>query len=667
MAKGKRVPRSPRRWCAGRSAASAPPRPSCRWSGASSSRQTLRDALALLRKGHGGMIEVVGPAGIGKTRLLDELRAGAAGMPQLLARCELYEASSPYLPFRRILRTLLGCAQRAAARPRPPMRLREWVLRDAPELEPWLPLLAVVVDAEVESTPQVDELGEEFRAPKLIEVTIQLFERLVTEPTLIAVEDVHWMDAASVDLAHALIGRAERAAVARLLHPSRRPHRLPAGRAPGRHRAAPPAADGRRLRAPDHRRHRARAAATARRPGARPPLGRQPAVPARPAGRGRGVGHGRGAARHRSRRWWSPRSTGSARRSGGWCGTRRCSGWPSRPTWSRCCSITTTRRPSAGPGRGSTSCWPSDGPGRFRFRHALTRDAAYEGLSYRRRAAAARARRRGDRGCAAQPDDDLDLLALHYLRAGDNQRAWRNARAPAAAAAEAEFAIGDAAVNYGRALEAARHLGGLPAPSGSRRSRRSAISTSAWAATSTRRRRFTEARRLLRATRWRRAGCATSIRSWPSAAAATPRRCVGCGGDWPGWPGATTSGGAAACAAVGLLRPGAARPGAPAGGGQRARARRSPRHSASGEDEALAHAYLALDWALSELGRGSEAVYSVEALGCTRRSASSAPRRASTTTSARSPTPRDGGTRPWRSTRRATSCGCGSATASTLR
>ncbi len=51
---------------------------------------------------------------------------------------------------------------------------------------------------------------------------------------------------------------------------------------------------------------------------------------------------------------------------------------------------------------------------------------------------------------------------LHYLNAGDNRRAWDVARS-AARAAEAEFAIGDASVNYRRALQAARHLSGLPA------------------------------------------------------------------------------------------------------------------------------------------------------------------------------------------------------------
>ncbi len=194
-------------------------------------------------------------------------------MPQLLARCELYEASSPYMPFRRILRMLLGCAE-SQPRDQAAMLLRERVLRDAPELEPWLPLLAVVVDADVESTAEVDELGEEFRAPKLVEVTTQLFERLVTEPTLIAVEDVHWMDAASVDISNVLISRVEQRPLADLFHPARRPHRVPPGGAAGRRRAASAPADGGRLGAVDHGRDRACAAASARRPSARAALGR---------------------------------------------------------------------------------------------------------------------------------------------------------------------------------------------------------------------------------------------------------------------------------------------------------------------------------------------------------------------------------------------------------
>ncbi len=44
------------------------------------------------------MVEIVGNAGMGKTRLLAEFRAEAPDLPELVAGCEVYESSVPYCP-----------------------------------------------------------------------------------------------------------------------------------------------------------------------------------------------------------------------------------------------------------------------------------------------------------------------------------------------------------------------------------------------------------------------------------------------------------------------------------------------------------------------------------------------------------------------------------------
>ena len=77
----------------------------------------------------------------------------------------------------------------------------------APELLPWLPLLAIVADAEVPMTPEVRDLGDEFRKAKLEEVTIDYLARSVTDPTIVVIEDAHWMDEGSADLLRAIAGR----------------------------------------------------------------------------------------------------------------------------------------------------------------------------------------------------------------------------------------------------------------------------------------------------------------------------------------------------------------------------------------------------------------------------------------------------------------------------
>src|SRR4051794_14427080 len=70
-----------------------------------------------------------------------------------------------------------------------------------------------------------------------------------------------------------------------------------------------------------------------------------------------------------------------------------------------------------------------DGAGFHRFRHALMRDAAYEGLAYRRRRDLhLRAGETIERQRATD-DADLDLLALHFFHARADERAWQYSRA----------------------------------------------------------------------------------------------------------------------------------------------------------------------------------------------------------------------------------------------
>ncbi|HEU0315880.1 MAG TPA: adenylate/guanylate cyclase domain-containing protein, partial [Solirubrobacteraceae bacterium] len=60
----------------------------------------LEDALAAARSGRGWLVDVAGEPGIGKTRLMEELRRRAPGLRRLHATCEPYTASTPYAVWR---------------------------------------------------------------------------------------------------------------------------------------------------------------------------------------------------------------------------------------------------------------------------------------------------------------------------------------------------------------------------------------------------------------------------------------------------------------------------------------------------------------------------------------------------------------------------------------
>ena len=141
----------------------------------------IDDAMAGAKEGRGRTIEIVGPPGIGKTRLLRELRSRAEAFEHLEATCELYAQGTAYAPFRALLRDALDIDRQVHGEDAAQL-LRIKVSAVSPDLLPWLPLLAIPVDVEVEPTPEVDALGQEFRRGKLEWAVAKLLRQLVRGP-----------------------------------------------------------------------------------------------------------------------------------------------------------------------------------------------------------------------------------------------------------------------------------------------------------------------------------------------------------------------------------------------------------------------------------------------------------------------------------------------------
>lgn len=163
----------------------------------------LSAALGPVRLGFGNMVELIGEPGMGKSRLVEELQAQAPDLLSVTAACAQYEASTPYFAFRALLRSLLELPQNGAA----PSRLRERIEQLEPELLPWLPLVALPLDVPVEPTQEVEELQPAFRRARLHGVVEAVLSKVIAGPTLLVIEDVHWMDEASADLLRHLGGQ----------------------------------------------------------------------------------------------------------------------------------------------------------------------------------------------------------------------------------------------------------------------------------------------------------------------------------------------------------------------------------------------------------------------------------------------------------------------------
>ncbi|MGZ4753815.1 MAG: adenylate/guanylate cyclase domain-containing protein [Acidimicrobiia bacterium] len=154
------------------------------------------EGLDALRAGHGRMIELVGDPGIGKSRLIEELRARAGGLKTFVIACDPYEATTPYTPFWWLLHDLLGLPETAA----PDLiaeRLRGLVETRCPDLLPWLPLLGTPLDLDIADTMDTAALAPEFRRERVHETMAVFLDRALPDEVLVILEDVHWMDEAS--------------------------------------------------------------------------------------------------------------------------------------------------------------------------------------------------------------------------------------------------------------------------------------------------------------------------------------------------------------------------------------------------------------------------------------------------------------------------------------
>ncbi len=162
--------------------------------------EAMLDVVERARQGQGWVIEIAGGAGIGKSRLMEEVIARSPDVTVLHARCEEYEASTPYFAFRGLMRNVLRLAHDADGN-EVERRLGEIVERVDPDLVPWIPLLGILLGLDLADTPETAVLDERFLRERLGELTMQfLFTMLAGTPTMIAVEDVQFMDEASRDL-----------------------------------------------------------------------------------------------------------------------------------------------------------------------------------------------------------------------------------------------------------------------------------------------------------------------------------------------------------------------------------------------------------------------------------------------------------------------------------
>lgn len=163
----------------------------------------LRRAVEELQRGRGQIVFLVGEAGIGKSRLKIELRNTLPeGVRWLEGRCQAYTQSTSYAPVVQLLRTALGLGPSEAqtvARARLRAGLRSLVGDRHDEVQP---TIAHLLGIELEARRQADrQTDPQTLKAQLILAFRALLEGLTTHgPAILTIEDIHWADAATIEL-----------------------------------------------------------------------------------------------------------------------------------------------------------------------------------------------------------------------------------------------------------------------------------------------------------------------------------------------------------------------------------------------------------------------------------------------------------------------------------
>lgn len=420
---------------------------------------TLRQTLDAAKARQGSLVEVIGEPGMGKSRLVQEVIQDAASMVVVSGPSSSYDAKTPYVPFRTLLRELLG-VDAATSDEATAQRLRERVATNAQQLLPWLALLGVVLDVDVGATRETNELDERFRRARIAEVLVEFLQVALPTPTLLVFENTQLMDDTSAQLLHAVEADLDdRPWVVLVTRRDMPTGYVPAGGGTRYHRLALAPVDGAAAL-------RLLEAATQAAPLSAHAMN---AIVAKAAGNPLFLRALVAAALRSGSEADLPDSVEAVLTAE----VDRLD--PSDRTVLRYAAVLGVRfaeallsdmlaaspSPVAADLPRLGEFVHPDGVDMWRFRHALIRDAAYAGLPYRLRRRMHTYAGRVIESTATDVDEVCERLSMHFFHAGDMERAWKYSLM-AGRRAQAQYAHTGAIAFFERAIESAHAAGATP-------------------------------------------------------------------------------------------------------------------------------------------------------------------------------------------------------------
>lgn len=410
----------------------------------------VRERIGAVADGRGGVVTLIGAAGLGKTRLVTEA-LGDDHPPTVHMHAEPYGASNSYRVVRDPLRSLFGLTGRDSATLGE--QLRNTVAVRAAHLKPFLPLLGDALQISVGSTVESDSISAQFRADRTADVVLELIAAVHDGPLVFIAEDTQWADDASAHLLARIVGAT-----------TSHPWLLVAMRRDGDGGFVPEVGEQIAIEPlPDDVVRALTISATEATP-LRPH--EIDLVVARANGSPLFVGELITAAQELGSFDAVPESlqgTLAAQVDALDPLSKRMLSYASvlGRSFRRTVVEELLRHEGLELDEATLAQLSrfieADGPLRYRFKNGLVCDVVYDSLAYRSRARLHLAAGEAFEALSTGDDTEAAMLSLHFSNAGDHERAYRYASA-AAERADRTYAAAEAVVHYERAIEAARRV-----------------------------------------------------------------------------------------------------------------------------------------------------------------------------------------------------------------
>ncbi len=162
-------------------------------------RSELLTRLDAAHLGSGSFTAIVGEAGVGKSRLLRELREGAFSRDVriLVGHCDAFASRTPFAPFIEIIADALAMPEGGTASERHEAMLLSARAIDR-SLDEFLPLLLALLSIPSAAYPVPEQLRGDLLQSAMFDAIAALFTLgSNAQPTLLLLEDWHWADEAS--------------------------------------------------------------------------------------------------------------------------------------------------------------------------------------------------------------------------------------------------------------------------------------------------------------------------------------------------------------------------------------------------------------------------------------------------------------------------------------